>query len=326
MSSTTFSVHTTGEQVADAFSREIEGKNVLITGTSIGGIGFETARAVAKYANMVIITGYSAERLQLAEDAIKKEFPAAHIRKLTLDLSSLAAVRTAAAEVNAYPEPLHVLINNAASAWGPFKVTVDNLEHQMATGHIGPFLFTNLLIPKLLAAGTTSYVPRVVFVASVAHAFCDGVDFTTFAQPIPTKYPTIAGAYRETKSANVLTAIELARRAKGKINVYSLNPGLVHTQVFHQDYSKQYWLDAGLIDENGEPNTKIEGLEWKTVPEGASTTLLAAFDPSLSDKSGMYLDDCQDATETVAPHSSDPANAAKLWTLTEEVIGQSFEL
>lgn len=118
-----------------------------------------------------------------------------------------------------------MLINNAASAWGPFKVTVDNLEHQMATGHIGPFLFTNLLIPKLLAAGTISYVPRVVFIASVAHAFCDGVDFSTFAQPIPTKYPTIAGAYRETKSANVLTAIELAKRAKGKINVYSLNPG-----------------------------------------------------------------------------------------------------
>ncbi|KAJ6580067.1 hypothetical protein DFH09DRAFT_831242, partial [Mycena vulgaris] len=198
---------------------------VLITGTSLGGIGFETARAISKYANLVIITGYSSDRLQLSEDAIRKDVPSANIRKLILDLPSLAAVRIAAAEVNAYPEPLHVLINNAAAPIAPFKVTVDNLEKQMATRHVGPFLFTNLLAPKLIASATASYTPRVVFVSSLSHAFDNGVDFATLAQPDPSKYATMLNPYNETKSANVLTAIELSRRSHGKLNGYSLHPG-----------------------------------------------------------------------------------------------------
>ncbi|KAF7364698.1 Short-chain dehydrogenase/reductase family protein [Mycena venus] len=131
MSLPTFTSATTAEDVAAAFAEQIRGKNVLITGTSINGIGFETAHVLAKYANLVIITGYNSERLRLSEEAIKKEVPTANIRQLVLDLSSLAAVRKAAAEVNAYPEPLHVLIHNAAASGGKFKLTVDGLESQM---------------------------------------------------------------------------------------------------------------------------------------------------------------------------------------------------
>ncbi|KAK7013304.1 short-chain dehydrogenase/reductase family protein [Favolaschia claudopus] len=98
----------TAEEVADAFADRIKGRNVLITGTSINGIGFETAKAIAKYAHLVIITGYNEGRLKLTEEALKKELPGANIRRLILDLSSLAAVRKAAAEVNEYPEPLDV--------------------------------------------------------------------------------------------------------------------------------------------------------------------------------------------------------------------------
>lgn len=157
-----------------------------------------------------------------------------------LDLSSLAAVRKAAAEVNAYPEPLHVgrfcpegippdlfpqvLINNAAANYGPFKLTVDNLETQMATNHFGPFLFTKLLAPKLLASGTAAYTPRVVFVSSLAHAMGAGVNFSTIRNPTPETYKNM-DVYGQTKSANILTAIELSKRSKGKINAYSLHPG-----------------------------------------------------------------------------------------------------
>jgi NAD(P)-dependent dehydrogenase (short-subunit alcohol dehydrogenase family) len=103
---------------------------VLITGTSLNGIGFETARVLAKHANLVIITGHNSDRLKLssnlrfngihevvnarlklAEETIKKELPSANIRPLILDLSSLSSVRKAAAEVNALPEPLHVRQN-----------------------------------------------------------------------------------------------------------------------------------------------------------------------------------------------------------------------
>jgi NAD(P)-dependent dehydrogenase (short-subunit alcohol dehydrogenase family) len=87
----------------------------LVTGTSQNGIGFDTARAIAKYAGLVIITGYNVERLQLSADAIRKEVPTANVHTVVLDLSSLAAVRKAAEEINAYSEPLHVCFLGGSS-------------------------------------------------------------------------------------------------------------------------------------------------------------------------------------------------------------------
>ncbi|KAJ7686134.1 hypothetical protein B0H17DRAFT_1013792 [Mycena rosella] len=215
MSLPTFSFSTTADEVATAFAAEIQGKNVLVTGTSINGIGFETARVIAKHARLVIITGYNLERLKLSEEAIKKDVTTANIRPLVLDLSSLAAVRKAAAEINGYPEAIHVVFHNAAASFGPLKLTVDNLERQMATDHIGPFLLTKLIAPKILAAGTASYVPRVVYVSSSAHASGTGVNFATVGHPDAEKYQS-RDAYAQAKSANCLMAIALSNRSEGK--------------------------------------------------------------------------------------------------------------
>ncbi|KAF8194449.1 hypothetical protein K438DRAFT_1588204 [Mycena galopus ATCC 62051] len=164
-----FGPSTTTDEVAAAFCTQIQGKNILMTGTSLNSLGFETARAIARYANLVVIAGYNAERLHLSEAAIKREFPSANIRCLDLDLSSLAAVRRAADEVNAYPESIHILIHNAAATVGRFKLTPDNLESQIATDLIGPFLFSKLVAPKMQAAKTAAYTPRVVSLTSIFH-------------------------------------------------------------------------------------------------------------------------------------------------------------
>ncbi|KAJ6523300.1 hypothetical protein B0H19DRAFT_1201770 [Mycena capillaripes] len=316
-----FSFNTTAEEVATAFSQEIKGKNVLITGTSLNGIGFETARVIAKHANLVIITGYNDERLKLSEDAIKKDIPTANVRRLSLDLSSLAGVRKAAAEVNTYSEPIHVLLHNAAAAIGRFKLTVDGLESQMATDHIGPFLFTKLLAPKILASMTAAYTPRVVFVSSAGHAFGPGVNFDAIGSPNPEKY-TSSGAYFEAKSANILTAIELSKRSKGAINSYSLHPGVIFTNINSREEAIPEMQAIGILGADGQPNT--EDFQWKAIPQGAATTVAAAFDPRLNDKPGAYLDDSTVKNESVAAHSSDPANAARLWTVTEKIIGEEF--
>ncbi|KAJ6584393.1 hypothetical protein B0H19DRAFT_1058821 [Mycena capillaripes] len=320
MSPHTFSSTTTAEEVATALADEIRGKNILITGTSLNGIGFETARVLAKHANLVIITGHNSDRLQLAADTIRQELPSANLRLLILDLSSLAVVRKAAEEVNAYPEPLHVIIHNAAATVGPFSLTVDNLEYQMATDHIGPFLFTKLLAPKILAARTAQYTPRVVFVSSVGHGHGNGVNFSTLGRPDPESYTSI-GAYREAKSANVLSGIELSKRSKGQINAYSLHPGGIFTNIMQKGDGPAEMQKLGILGSDGLP---LEGKGFKTIPQGAATTVVAAFDPTLNDKPGAYLNDCVAANELVAPHSSDPANAEKLWTLTEEIIGEKF--
>ncbi|KAJ7473582.1 hypothetical protein B0H11DRAFT_2429923 [Mycena galericulata] len=320
-SATTFSVKTTAEEVANAFAGEIEGENVLITGTSLNGIGFEAARVLAKHANLVIITGYNAERVKLSYEAIKNELPSANIRRLTLDLASLDGVRKAAAEVNAYAEPLHVLIHNAAATIGPFKLTTDGLESQMAVNHVGPFLLTKLLAPKLLASATETYIPRVVFVSSAGHAASTGVDFDAITAPNREKY-SISAAYLQSKSANILTALELSKRSGGKINAYSLHPGAIFTNILQKEESIAEMQALGILRPDGGPNE--ENFQWKTIPQGAATVLTAAFDPRLGDQPGAYLNDSTVSNESVAPHSSDPANAERLWTVTEDIIGEKF--
>ncbi|KAJ7687493.1 hypothetical protein B0H17DRAFT_1203556 [Mycena rosella] len=308
-----FSFATTAEEVGAAFAAEIKGKNVLITGTSLNGIGFEAARVIAKYANLVVITGYNDERLKLSEAAIKKEVPTANIQRLILDLSSLAGVRKAAVTINSHPYPYAPA--DRATPIGPFKLTVDNLENQFATDHVGPFLLTKLLLPRLLAAATPTYTPRVVFVASAAHAFGKGiVDFAVLAQPDAEKYET-SDAYFQAKSANILTAAEISRRSKGALNAYSLHPGLIYTNMAQKEESIDALKATGMLGADSLPNH--EKWDWKTIPQ-------AAFDPSLNDKPGAYLNDCAVASDGVAAHTSDPASAEKLWSITEKIIGETF--
>ncbi|KAF7299494.1 Short-chain dehydrogenase/reductase family protein [Mycena indigotica] len=318
-----FSFETTADEVATAFSSEIKGKNVLITGTSLNGIGFEAALAISKYANLVIITGYNDERLKLSEDAIKKEVPGANVRRLVLDLSSLAAVRQAAVEINAYTESLHVVVHNAAAPIARYKRTVDGLENQIAVAHVGPFLLTKLILPKVLASTSETYTPRVVFVASSAHKYGQGVNLELLKTPDESKHHP-GYAYLQAKSANILTAIELARRANGKLLAFSLHPGIIDTNFNQKDDAIPVLQSLKLLDANGKPNTV--DFKWKTIPQGAATTVAAAFDPRITADSGAYLDDSKIATQTVSPHSTDPANAERLWTATEEVIGEKFEL
>ncbi|KAJ7480665.1 hypothetical protein FB451DRAFT_1238171 [Mycena latifolia] len=296
-----FGFSTTAAEAATAFTKEIQGKNVLITGTSLNSVGFETARAIAPHANLVILTGHNAERLALSEAAIKSETPSANIRCIQFDLSSLTAVRKAAEEVNTYQEPLHVLIHNAAAPIGPFKLTVDNLESQTATALIGPFLFTKLIMQKLLLAKSDIYTPRVVWLTSIFHEHAQGIDFADIEHPDPGKY-TPFGTYYQAKSAIVLLAAELSRRSRGVLNAYSVSPGVAFTNIQQKPESFEIFFSRGIITSDGKPN--VANFKWKTVPQSAATTVVAAFDPRLDDKPGIYLDDCNEAP-IAGPNISD---------------------
>nr|GAT43407.1 short-chain dehydrogenase/reductase family protein [Mycena chlorophos] len=341
-----FSFSSTAEEVADALADDIKGKNgafpgsfasscspilfkVLVTGTSLNGIGFEASRAIAKYASLVVITSYNEERLQLSKDAIVTAVPAANIRTLMLDLSSLESVRKAAAEVNAYAEPIHVLINNAAAAAGVYTLSVDNVEVQMAAGHIGPFLFTQLLVPKMLSASPET--PRVLFLTSTMHSLTpvlpldDAEEFLRGHGGPKGSDPasTLLDRYGQVKAANVMTAKELARRGVGKVLAYAVHPGTIWTNAFAGGFREEM-KRLGLIGEDG--NASKEYPDWKTIGQGAATTVVGAFDPRLSEFSGAYLADCAVAEDQVAPHCADETRAAKLWKMTEDAVEQAFNL
>ena len=162
---------TNAEEVAAALSSSIAGKTVLVTGVSPGGLGAHFLKVIAPYGpKLLILAGRSLAKCAETAKELEAARPGITTRTLELDLSSQAQVRKAAAEVLSWPEPIDVLVNNAAVMATPYEKTVDGLELQFGTNHIGHFLFTNLIMPKLLASLNG---PRVVNVSSGGHRFSD---------------------------------------------------------------------------------------------------------------------------------------------------------
>jgi NAD(P)-dependent dehydrogenase (short-subunit alcohol dehydrogenase family) len=159
---------TTVHQLAQEYAPIIKGKTILTTGVSPRGLGalFVEAIAVAE-PGLVILAGRSIGKLQQTADHLAAKFPNLKTRLLTLDLSSLKSVRSAAEEVHAWTDVpnIDVLVNNAGIMATDFKLTKDGFENQFASNHLGHFLFTNLIIDKILA----SEAPRVVSVSSNGH-------------------------------------------------------------------------------------------------------------------------------------------------------------
>eukprot|EP01116_Phalansterium_solitarium_P014587 TRINITY_DN32312_c0_g1_i1.p1 TRINITY_DN32312_c0_g1~~TRINITY_DN32312_c0_g1_i1.p1 ORF type:complete len:332 (-),score=46.53 TRINITY_DN32312_c0_g1_i1:52-981(-) len=302
-----FDHDTTAEQVVEG--ADLSGKVFIITGGN-SGIGRETARVVAKQGAHVIIAARSLERAQAAAEDITKITGNQKVEAMLLDLASLKSVREFAAAFLGRKLPLHVLINNAGVMATPYGTTVDGFETQFGTNHIGHFLLTSLLVPALVASAPS----RVVVVASTAHVVqginWDDVNWTTGYE----KWK----AYGQSKSANILFALELNRRLSPRgVTAYSVHPGVIFTNlgVF---VPKEEQIAAGYLDENGNPTSKFQTMET-----GAATSVFTAIHPDALPGAGGYFKDahvCQTDTE----EARDPASAARLWELTEKLIGEQF--
>ncbi|KAI9281362.1 NAD-P-binding protein [Umbelopsis sp. AD052] len=319
MSNKNFGYHTEADEVAAYFENEIEGKTVLITGCTWGGLGAEAARVVSKHhAGLVVVAGRKQEALDDTIQKIKTETPSANLRSLIIDLASLESVRHAAAEVNAYSEAIDVLINNAAIMASPYHTTKDGLEAQFGTNHIGPFLFTNLILPKILAS--TTGAPRIINVSSLGHAFSP----IRFDDPFfdnGKAYHKFA-AYGQSKTANILFALELAKRYKSQgLVAFSLHPGRIQTNLGRDLRPADFAEPIKDYEGNVYDTT---GVEFKSISAGTSTHIVAAFDPNIASQSGSYLVSCQLAMDEARPYARDEAEAERLWTLSEGIVGQRF--
>lgn len=161
--------------VTGAFPDVIKGKTVLITGVSPNGLGMSTAEALASQEPaLLILTGRSREKVQKVIDQLSAQYPTTALRFLSLDLSSLKQVREAAREVMAYsdvPKIDIVICNAGIMAVQTRQYSEDDIEIQLATNHLGHFLFVNLIMEKLIASATKS-VPgstRIINVSSRGH-------------------------------------------------------------------------------------------------------------------------------------------------------------
>ncbi|XXG95060.1 Chitin synthase, class 2 [Hypoxylon texense] len=318
----------TASRLATHYAEAIRGKVILTTGVSPGGLGAAFVNAIAPmHPAMLILAGLGPTDTQRTADNVSKSAPDVKIRTLQIDLSSLAAVRAAAETVKGWTDVPHIdlLVNNAGISAIPRTITDEGFEKHFATNYLGPFLFTHLIMPKILA----SEAPRIVNVGSDGHILSPiRFDDPNFRDE--SLYHTWM-AYGQSKTAQMLTAISLAEKLGTKHNLlaFSVHPGAVTTNlVAHLDWEQGYVEMSRTYRLLGLAQGWKKDFEFLTPDEGAATYVYAAFDPNIRVHNGAYLVDCRLADpwkDDLRAWATSPVEAEMLWKLTEKLIGQEFE-
>ena len=296
---------------------DLSDRVAAVTGAS-GGLGLETARALAARGAHVVMAARNGDKLAAAVETVRADQPTASLATVLLDLGDVGACRRAAVEVLTSLDRLDLLVNNAGVMCTPFGRTVDGFETQIGTNHLGHMAWTVPLMDVLCQDGGG----RIVNLSSAGHRFGDvDLDDLNFDRRA---YDPWTG-YGASKTANVLFSVELERRL-GPLGVHSLavHPGGIHTDLGRH-------MTPELLSEI---QTRIEqsnpgGFDWKTIPQGAATTVWAATTPDFATRGGAYCEDCHEAT-VVAPddagrdgvlaYAVDPERAAVLWDRSMELL------
>jgi NAD(P)-dependent dehydrogenase (short-subunit alcohol dehydrogenase family) len=314
-----FGHDTTTDEVLEGI--DLSGKLALVTGGS-SGLGAETARALASKGARVVIT---------ARDVAKGEGVAKGIRESTgndgveveeLELGSLASIRAFAERFLARHDALQILVNNAGVMACPFEKTSDGFELQFGTNHLGHLLMTALIAPALLNAASA----RVVSLSSRGHQLSPVVFEDIHFERRP--YDKWA-SYGQSKTANILFAVEIERRlgARG-VHANALHPGVIMTELSRHMGPDDFETIRARTEERGGT------LQFKTPEAGAATSVYTATAPELEGRGGLYLEDChvaevddaETAAEGVRSYALDPEAAKRLWSISEEMVGQTFPL
>ncbi|QZP08471.1 SDR family NAD(P)-dependent oxidoreductase [Caenibius sp. WL] len=313
-----FGAKSTTDEVLDGIA--LGGKRALITGVS-AGLGVETARALAARGAAVVGAARDLAKAEEATGGVRAAAAAGGgtFTLVELDLASLASVRACSDRLQADGRPFDIVIANAGVMATPFGHTQDGFETQFGTNHLGHFLLINRIAPLIADGG------RVVILSSGGHQISD-VDLADphFAS---TPYdPWVA--YGRAKTANALFAVGLDKRLRQRgIRACSVMPGAIHTDLGRYMTPETV---AALLE-----SVKTSGsgkLEYKTVPQGAATSVWAAAVADGDAVGGRYCEDCQIAETAsasitgggVQPYALDPENAEQLWAKSEELVGERF--
>jgi NAD(P)-dependent dehydrogenase (short-subunit alcohol dehydrogenase family) len=288
---------------------DLAGRRAIVTGGA-SGIGIETARALAGAGAEVTLAVRNPEAGERTAQDIIASTGSKHVAVGSLDLADQASVAAFAA---GWEGPLHILVNNAGIMAPPLTRTPEGWEMQFATNHLGHFALATGLHDALAAAGGA----RVVSVSSSAHlrspvVFAD-IHFRE------REYEPWS-AYGQSKTANVLFAVEATRRwADDGIEVNSLMPGGIRTNL------QRYVSDEELARLRAA--TGGGGAAWKTPEQGAAMSALLAASPLVAGISGRYFEDVQEAEphqpgtrRGVAAFALDPDAAARLWEVSAQTL------
>lgn len=304
---------------------DLSGKTAVVTGAT-SGIGLETARALAAKGANVVITARDAAKAKEALTTLREAVSGGSFDFAQMELGSLKSVRACASDLAVRYPKIELLINNAGVMNTPFGHTEDGFETQFGIDHLGHFVFTNLLAPSLIAAAPS----RVVCLSSAAHLRGDVLwDDINFEH---TPYDMFA-AYGQAKTANMLFALGLDRRlAKRGVRAYGVHPGVISTNLGRYMTKEDIAAMMKRVSAPAPGAPPRAPLVFKTVPQGAASSVWAATSADLTNTGGVYIEDCHIAEphtpgqNGVQPYAIDPVAADRLWAISEQMVSQTFAL
>lgn len=321
-----FGARSTTEDVLSGVS--LKGKRVLVTGVS-AGLGVETARALAAHGAQVVGAARNLTKAEHATGQVRAD--ADHgggtFELIALDLTDLASVRACADQLNAAGLPFDLVIANAGVMATPFGHTKDGFETQFGTNHLGHFVLVNRI------AGLMRHGARLVNVSSAGHRFAD-IDLKDPNFEHTPYDPFIA--YGRSKTANILFAVafDARHRARG-VRATAVHPGGIMTEL--PRYMQAGAIEAMVAGINEQ--AAAEGkppFQFKTIPQGAATSVWAGVVADADAVGGHYCEDCHVSpvvpddqpislvSEGVRAYAVDPVHAEALWSKSEEMVGEKF--
>ncbi len=307
---------TTTDEVLEGI--DLTGRLALVTGAS-AGLGVETSRALASHGAAVVMAVRDTVKGERAAEQIRASVPGAELEVRGVDLSSLASIRAFGELFRAAHPQLDLLINNAGVMAAPQARTADGFDLQLGTNHLGHFLLTKQVLPALKAAAAAGRDVRIVNLSSGGHRRSG----MRWADPHYRTSPYDKWeAYGQSKSANVLFTVALERRLSSHgIHSFAVHPGVIATEL-SRHLSQDDFKDLASRAPAG-------ALRRKTIEAGAATSVWAATAPELAGKGGVYLEDVHIAepaqeggSHGVSAHAIDPDDAERLWSWSEQEIGE----
>ncbi len=303
-----FAATSTADKVLQGI--DLSGWRVLVTGVS-AGMGAETARVFASQGAYVVGAARNLDKARIATAKVGLDGDRdGGLRLVELDLASLQSVRTRADALLAVDEPFDVIIANAGVMAAPRGTTADGFETQFGTNHLGHFVLVSRIADLIKPGG------RLIMVSSAGHRGADiDLNDPNFER---TPYDPLV-AYRRSKTANILFAVEFDRRHRPRdVRATAVHPGAVLTDATRK-----------LIE--AQPSA-ASAFTWKTVEQGGATSVWAGFVAPSADVGARYCEDCHVADVVDDPavscgvrgYAVNPEHAKALWLKSEEMVGERF--
>src|ERR1700756_3845663 len=326
LETTSFGATSTTDDVLSGVN--LKGKRIFVTGVS-AGLGVETARSLAAHGAQVVGAARDLNKAKAATEQVRKDASAngGGFELLELDLANLKSVRACADQLLAKGEAFDVVIANAGVMATPFGHTADGFETQFGTNHLGHFVLVNRIATLIRSGG------RLINLSSLGHRYSN-VDLKdpNFER---TPYEPFV-AYGRSKTANILFAVAFDKRHRGRgVRAAAVHPGGIKTELGR--YADPGRIEKVVAQINEQLAAQGKGpFQWKSIPQGAATSVWAGVVAPASEIGGQYCENCHighivpdDApitavSEGVRGYALDPNNAEALWKKSEEMVGERF--